>query len=147
MMAPSTEPGTDGLPVRPEIWLPSFPELAPILPAAAAAARFDLYGSIRLDRWSTGRVAVLGDAAHAMPSSIGKGANMAMRSAVALAKAVTEGGSPEHGLAAWEAAMRPVVDSAQELAERIVGERALSSGAPAQAYDTPIVHRDLAQSQ
>lgn len=146
MMAPSTEPGTDGLPVRPEIWLPSFPELAPILPAAAAAARFDLYGSIRLERWSAGRVAILGDAAHAMPSSIGKGANLAMRSAVALAEAVTEG-SLEHGLAAWEAAMRPVVDSAQELAERIVGERALSGGAPAQAYDTPIVHRVLAQSQ
>jgi 2-polyprenyl-6-methoxyphenol hydroxylase-like FAD-dependent oxidoreductase len=43
---------------------------------------------IRLSRWTLGRAALLGDAAHAMTPNIGQGAGMAMEDAAVLAEEV-----------------------------------------------------------
>ena len=51
-------------------------------------ARWARFETLRLHRWSSGRVAVLGDAAHAMPPYLGQGAGHAKMNARGLADAV-----------------------------------------------------------
>ena len=47
---------------------------------------YDEYSDLRMKRWSKGRVALVGDAAHAVLPSAGAGASMAMESAAVLAE-------------------------------------------------------------
>src|SRR5688500_5447175 len=54
-------------------WQESFPVLAPVLAELPAAPRFDNYEVLKLERWSVGRVVIVGDAAHAIPPTIGPG--------------------------------------------------------------------------
>src|SRR5262249_5196182 len=59
----------------------------------AAILRNDVYYLGSLPRWSTGRVALLGDAAHATTPGVGQGAAQAIEDAVALGKASTRPGT------------------------------------------------------
>ena len=72
-----------------------------------------------MPRWSTGRVALLGDAAFAVSLIAGKGATLAMAGAVVLADALAEQpGRPEAAVATYEARLRPWVESARRTARR-----------------------------
>ena len=55
-----------------------------------------------LRRWVAGRVALLGDAAHAMTPDISQGAAQALEDAVVLAASLSERGEPEAGLRLYE---------------------------------------------
>ncbi|MCA9682786.1 MAG: FAD-dependent monooxygenase [Myxococcales bacterium] len=76
-----------------------------------------------LDRqvWRKGRVALIGDAAHATTPNLGQGAGMAIEDALALALALRGRGADEvpEALAAWERARAPrvaaVVDGSRRL--------------------------------
>lgn len=46
------------------------------------------YRDVIMSRWGTGRIGVIGDAAHAMSPQLGQGANMALLDATAIARAV-----------------------------------------------------------
>jgi 2-methyl-3-hydroxypyridine 5-carboxylic acid dioxygenase len=118
------------LPPDPALWTPAFPELAPLLHRAPKETRFDRYGSIRLSAWASGRVALVGDAAHAMPSSHARGANISIRNAVKLAHALTATDDIDAALAAWQAEMRPAVDADQREAEHLAASRSLHRGRP-----------------
>ena len=48
------------------------------------------FQTIRLKRWPTGRIAMVGDAAHAMPPYLAQGAGHAMMNALGLAQALDE---------------------------------------------------------
>jgi 2-methyl-3-hydroxypyridine 5-carboxylic acid dioxygenase len=132
-------------------WCRSFPLLEPILRELPDAPHADLYEAIEVQAWSKGRVALVGDAAHAMPPTIGQGAGTAMTNALALAVALdasaraapsaapdaasasAAGFDPRPALAAWEAAERPVTDATQATS---VGRLANLFPAPGERRDS-----------
>ena len=136
LMAPVGDEAGAAVPIDTAVWTESFPMLAGALARAGERGRHDRYGTTTLDHWSRGRVAVVGDAAHAMPSSLGQGAGVSIMNAVAMAEAVAEADVPA-GLAEWEAKTRPIVERWQRQAEQVATERSLS-GARHPGHDLAI---------
>lgn len=110
--APIGDPRTQ-LPVDKEIWKDTFPDLSDLISRLQEASRWDRVINIKCRTWSEGRVAIIGDAAHAMPPNLGQAANMAFTNALALAAAVEEGTDIPRALARWEQRQRPVTDHVQ----------------------------------
>jgi 2-methyl-3-hydroxypyridine 5-carboxylic acid dioxygenase len=136
MMAPVSDRARLTLPMEPLLWRPRFPSLAPLLDRVPDQVRIDRYSTIRMASWHRRRAAIVGDAAHAMPSSHGKGANLALFSASRLVHNVANYAEPVEGLQAWEAEMRPVITDAQAEAEHIASSRSLSGGLPERDLDS-----------
>jgi 2-polyprenyl-6-methoxyphenol hydroxylase-like FAD-dependent oxidoreductase len=103
------------LPVDEALWTRSFPHLADLIARIGDEGRYDRFEYIRLKRWSAGRVAVIGDAAHALPPNIGQGAGCAMMNALSLAVFLDRGRDIPAALAAWERAERPLTDHSQRV--------------------------------
>ena len=119
--------GAVAVPVRKELWIASFPDLAAILERIGEEGRYDRYETIKLERWSNGRAALIGDAAHGMPPSLGQGAGCAMMNALGLAVALSEGDDIDTALEAWERRERPLTEHTQDVA-RGYGERSPGFG-------------------
>ena len=107
------------IPADQALWTQSFPHLAPLIRRFGGAGRWDVFETIKLRRWSRGRIAILGDAAHAMPPYLGQGGGCALMNAIGLAEAVSEPVAIEAALEAWEARERPLTEHTQETAERL----------------------------
>ena len=97
-----------------------------VLPAAAVlldkASSFDelLVNTVRrvdCRRWFSGRLVLLGDAAHAMPPNLGAGANSALVDGVVLAAELAKASSVEDALAGYDKHRRPPVRRIQKTAE------------------------------
>ena len=125
-MAPAGDAQGAAVPIDAALWSGSFPVFAPAIARIGTRGRHDRYSTTTLSRWSAGPVAVVGDAAHVMPSSLGQGAGVSMLNAVSLAHAVGEARTVAAGLAVWEAELRPVVDAWQRRAEHVAASRHLS---------------------
>jgi 2-methyl-3-hydroxypyridine 5-carboxylic acid dioxygenase len=126
LMAPITDVEATSVPIASALWTARFPDLAPTLRRVGKAGRHDRYATTTLSAWSLGRVAVVGDAAHAMPSSLGQGAGVSIVNAVALAEAVAHTDDLDAALEAWEATMRPTVEAWQRRVEDVASQRSLS---------------------
>lgn len=101
-----------------DAWQQSFPTMGPFLERVARdtdwnECRWVRFQTIRLKRWSAGRVAILGDAAHAMPPYLGQGAGHAMMNGLGLAVAVDGAPDLTSALAAWERRERPLTEHTQ----------------------------------
>ncbi len=118
------------LPTDQSLWIPSFPMLEPLLKRQPLEARVDRYSSIRLSSWIAGRVALVGDAAHAMPSSHARGANISLRNAIKLGQALSKTDEIDAALASWQAEVRPLTDADQREAEHLASSRSLHRGFP-----------------
>ncbi|HEY6821364.1 MAG TPA: NAD(P)/FAD-dependent oxidoreductase [Burkholderiales bacterium] len=103
------------LPIDAALWVKAFPHLAALIRRIGDAGRYDRFEYIRLKRWSAGRVAVLGDAAHALPPNIGQGAGCAMMNALALAVHLEKANDVAAALESWERSERPLTDHAQRI--------------------------------
>lgn len=130
MMASAEDEARLTLPPDPALWAPAFPMLAPLLTRTPLETRFDRYGSIRLSGWTSGRAVLIGDAAHAMPSSHARGANISIRNAVELALALNATDDIDAALASWQTEMRPRIARDQEEAEHLASSRSLHRGFP-----------------
>jgi 2-polyprenyl-6-methoxyphenol hydroxylase-like FAD-dependent oxidoreductase len=77
----------------------------------------DAVSQIRLPRWSSGRVVLVGDAAYAPSFLSGQGTSLALVGAYVLAgELAAAGGDHRRAFAAYEGAMRPFVERNQALA-------------------------------
>ena len=103
------------LPLRKDVWKASFPHLGELIDRIDDQGRWDVFETVRLYRWSVGRVAVLGDAAHAMAPNLGQGGGCAMMNGLALATALDETRDIEHALRFWEARERPLTEHTQRV--------------------------------
>lgn len=100
-------------------------EIPRLLTNAAAADDFyfDSIGVIEMDRWSRGRVVLLGDAAHCTSPASGQGTGLALLGAYHLAgELAAADGDFETAFAAYEDHMRPGVEHTQSFAAKFVGE-------------------------
>jgi 2-polyprenyl-6-methoxyphenol hydroxylase-like FAD-dependent oxidoreductase len=89
----------------------------PRLLAAMGAADDFCFGStcqIRLDRWSHGRVALLGDAGYCAAPTSGMGTWQALIAARALARHLIAANDHQAAFRAYEQELRPYVDEKQE---------------------------------
>ncbi|MEV8453801.1 FAD-dependent monooxygenase [Streptomyces sp. NPDC052095] len=76
----------------------------------------DSMGQVRLDRWSRGRVALLGDAGYCATPLTGLGTSLALVGAYVLAgELAAAGGDHRTALLRYDEVMRPYVTQAQEL--------------------------------
>lgn len=129
LMAPYGSEGSI-VPIKLDIWLDMFPFLEPVLrEATKASGRYDRYETTMLNAWTKGRVALIGDAAHAMTPSLAQGAACAMMNALSLG-VYMEGGARkvEERLQEWERQERPLIDRTQQRSAKLTAERALSKG-------------------
>ena len=129
MMAPVEAKDASTLPIDPDVWAPSFPAFAPALKLIGSRGRHDVYETTRLDTWSVGRVAIVGDAAHAMPPTLAQGACCAMMNALEPGGVrVRRIGRSPGALQRWEAQERGLTDHTQARSAELARTRALGSG-------------------
>ena len=102
-------------PVRKDAWKRWFPHLEPLIERFGEQGRYDRFDLIKLRRWSAGRVALVGDAAHAQPPNIGQGGGCAMMNALSLAVHLERHADVSAALAAWEKNERPITEHAQRI--------------------------------
>lgn len=77
---------------------------------------FDSVGQVRLDSWSRGRVALLGDAGYCATPLTGLGTSLALVGAYVLAGEIAAAeGDPDVAFRRYDAVMRPYVSQAQQL--------------------------------
>jgi 2-polyprenyl-6-methoxyphenol hydroxylase-like FAD-dependent oxidoreductase len=112
---PHDDEAARALPLNKALWTQSFPHLAPLIARIGDDGRYDRFEYIRLRRWSSGRVAVIGDAAHAIPPNIGQGAGCAMMNALSLAVFLERSPDVPSAFAAWEQAERPLTNHTQRI--------------------------------
>jgi 2-polyprenyl-6-methoxyphenol hydroxylase-like FAD-dependent oxidoreductase len=103
------------VPVRKDDWKRWFPHLEPLIDRIGEQGRYDRFDLIRLKRWSAGRVAITGDAAHALPPNIGQGGGCAMMNALSLAVYLERTDDVQAGLQAWEREERPLTEHTQRI--------------------------------
>jgi 2-polyprenyl-6-methoxyphenol hydroxylase-like FAD-dependent oxidoreductase len=101
------------IPVDTVSWSVWFPDLDDIFERVGASGRWDRYEEVIVRKWFRGRVALVGDAAHAMQPHLGQGACLAIANSLALAVCLSECPSVDLGLADWERRARPITDHAQ----------------------------------
>ena len=102
-------------PVRKDAWKRWFPHLEALIDRIGEQGRYDRFDLIKLKRWSAGRVAVVGDAAHALPPNIGQGGGCAMMNALSLAVYLERRQDVPVALEEWERIERPVTEHAQRI--------------------------------
>ncbi len=103
------------VPVDHAEWTRSFPHLAGLIARFGPEGHYAPFEWIRLERWSAGCVAVIGDAAHALPPNIGQGAGCAMMNALSLAVHLDGAADIPAALAAWETRERPITEHTQRV--------------------------------
>jgi 2-polyprenyl-6-methoxyphenol hydroxylase-like FAD-dependent oxidoreductase len=106
------------VPIDVAAWTQSFPVLAELLQRVHRDTDWPTvlwapFKLIRLARWSAGRVAVIGDAAHAMPPNLGQGGSCAMMGGLSLAVYLDGAEDIPAALRQWEARERPLIEHTQ----------------------------------
>ena len=85
---------------------------------AAPDVYFDQSGQIRMDRWSTGRVALVGDAGYCAAPTSGRGTSQALIGAYVLAgELAAAGGDHSAAFTGYEHELRDYVEGNQKIGQ------------------------------
>ncbi len=101
------------IPVARDLWIKSFPHLESMILRAPDEGRYDRFETIKLNAWHAGRVAIVGDSAHAMSPGLGQGCGTAINNALSLANMLAESSDVAAVLPRWEARQRPISEHTQ----------------------------------
>ncbi len=132
LMAPADDSAGSRVPIDLELWTSVFPQLAPVLEdAARTPGKYYGYQTTRVDSWVRGKVALVGDSAHAMCPALAQGAGCAMQNAWTLAVAATEATDADAlpaALSRWEELERPFTDRCQDRSQWYADTREMANG-------------------
>lgn len=131
LMAPAADAEGSKVPIDFDLWSSVFPQLAPVLrDAAQTPGKYYGYQTTRLEHWTQGKVALIGDAAHAMCPALAQGAGCAMQNAWTLAVAATAAADGElpGALTEWERLERPYTDRCQDRSQHYADTRGMAQG-------------------
>jgi 2-polyprenyl-6-methoxyphenol hydroxylase-like FAD-dependent oxidoreductase len=98
------------VPVNKATWKDYYPHLSHVIDRISTEGRWDVLSEVAIKSWSAGHVAIVGDAASAMPPTLGQAANTGMANAIALADFVTGASDIPSALRHWERARRGITD-------------------------------------
>ena len=114
MACPEGDVAGSEVPVNVESWSDHFPRLKDVFELLQRAEPYKAYYSwVQAHAWSKGKVALLGDAAHALPPTLGQGSNLAMSNARSLVTFLENTDDVPAALVAWERAVRPTTEATQ----------------------------------
>jgi 2-methyl-3-hydroxypyridine 5-carboxylic acid dioxygenase len=131
LMAPAADESGSRVPIDLELWTSIHPQLAPVLEEATKVpGKYYGYQTTRLDEWTRGKVALVGDSAHAMCPALAQGAGCAMVNAYTLAQVASDAALTElpDALTEWERLERPYTDRCQERSKNFADTRGMSQG-------------------
>jgi 2-polyprenyl-6-methoxyphenol hydroxylase-like FAD-dependent oxidoreductase len=110
---------TAALPLDLDDWGAAFPGIRKELELIAAAPVTQYpYVMVDCPRWQKGKAAVIGDAAHGLPPTLGQGAGLAIMNARALTRALDRRSTVPAALQFWEADVRFISDLTQKWSAR-----------------------------
>jgi 2-polyprenyl-6-methoxyphenol hydroxylase-like FAD-dependent oxidoreductase len=98
------------------VWINDYPYFEDLIQRVESDVIWSRYSIVRCRAWSVGRVAILGDSAHAMPPTMAQGAGCAMMNGLVLAETMDGTKDIPAALAEWERRERPVTDVTQRWA-------------------------------
>ncbi|MCD0506055.1 FAD-dependent oxidoreductase [Bordetella petrii] len=114
MVAPFKDAAAARLPLDVQDWSRRFPLLRPLFETLhrAPATQYP-YGVVRCPRWAVGNVAIIGDAAHGLPPTLGQGGGLTLMNALALATLLRDTRNVPATLQEWERRVRFISDRTQ----------------------------------
>lgn len=132
LMAPNEDEEAARIPIDLETWAEAFPQLRTALQRVAELpdARRDTYETRVLETWFDGKVALVGDSAHAMCPALAQGAGCGMVNAYTLAEMVSSADESDlsGALQRWQDEFRPVTDVCQDRSRYFMETRSMSRG-------------------
>jgi len=120
-IAPLADESGTRIPLDRRYWEQRFPKLASegiFERAHGAEAVHHPYPFVRARSWVRGRVALVGDAAHALPPTLGQGAGLSLTNTLLLSQRVSCRSDVPEALAAWQREWRWVSDRTQTWSRR-----------------------------
>ena len=111
----SDREGIQQQPLNRSTWLREYPHFASQLDRIEENpdTRWAPFYDVQCVSWHRGRVAILGDAAHAMSPNLGQSVCVSMTNAIALSSALERIRDVEEAVAQWDASERSVADRVQ----------------------------------
>jgi salicylate hydroxylase len=118
--------------------------LQQLIISASSTKRWAMYDRDPLERWTVGRIALLGDAAHAMLPFFAQGAAQAIEDAVVLAGCLknADRSSVSHALERYDAIRRPRASQVQAMSRGREVQNHLPDGPEQQQRDTQLANGD-----
>lgn len=116
IIGPEHEERVRRLPLDREYWTELFPHLKHVFDRVADdVGVHHAHPYVECTSWAAGRVAIIGDAAHAQPPNFGQGAGVAIAAAAQMAEILAGTSDISEGLLEWERQTRPGIDMVQRL--------------------------------
>jgi 2-polyprenyl-6-methoxyphenol hydroxylase-like FAD-dependent oxidoreductase len=97
------------VPLDLNVWQTEFPCLAALIATISEKPLWAPFPQVSVNSWVRDRLALIGDAAHAMAPALGAGGATAMMDAVSLSLVLRSASSVEEGLQTWQRTHRPSI--------------------------------------